>query len=36
MFLNHRTPVLPTPEQALRGRPVPEFTVPSRHTVLGN
>ncbi|CAM5680620.1 peptide-methionine (S)-S-oxide reductase MsrA [Streptomyces californicus] len=36
MFLNRRTPELPTPEQALRGRPVPEFTVPSRHTVLGN
>ncbi|GAA2464531.1 peptide-methionine (S)-S-oxide reductase MsrA [Streptomyces lavendulocolor] len=31
-----RTPVLPTPEQALRGRPEPGFTVPSRHTVLGN
>ncbi|MGV0101401.1 peptide-methionine (S)-S-oxide reductase MsrA, partial [Streptomyces californicus] len=26
MFLNRRTPELPTPEQALRGRPVPEFT----------
>ncbi|MFD7968429.1 peptide-methionine (S)-S-oxide reductase MsrA [Streptomyces clavifer] len=36
MFLSHRTPQLPTPEEALRGRPVPEFTVPSRHTVLGN
>ncbi|MGP9018951.1 peptide-methionine (S)-S-oxide reductase MsrA [Streptomyces sp. BR1] len=36
MFLNSRTPVLPTPEQALKGRPEPEFTVPSRHTVLGN
>ncbi|MFF8607379.1 peptide-methionine (S)-S-oxide reductase MsrA [Streptomyces sp. NPDC015346] len=35
MFLS-RTPVLPTPEQALKGRPVPEFTVPDRHTVLGN
>ncbi|MGI5481010.1 peptide-methionine (S)-S-oxide reductase MsrA [Streptomyces lavendofoliae] len=31
-----RTPVLPTPDQALRGRPEPDFTVPSRHTVLGN
>ncbi|MEV3989443.1 peptide-methionine (S)-S-oxide reductase MsrA [Streptomyces sp. NPDC049837] len=31
-----RTPVLPTPEQALRGRPEPGFTVPARHTVLGN
>lgn len=27
---------LPTPEEALRGRPEPEFTVPERHTVLGN
>ncbi|MFD3570102.1 peptide-methionine (S)-S-oxide reductase MsrA [Streptomyces sp. NPDC058667] len=35
MFLS-RTPVLPTPEQALRGRPEPEFVVPERHTVLGN
>ncbi|QGV78863.1 peptide-methionine (S)-S-oxide reductase MsrA [Streptomyces ficellus] len=31
-----RTPVLPTPDQALRGRPEPGFTVPDRHTVLGN
>ncbi|GAA2480020.1 peptide-methionine (S)-S-oxide reductase MsrA [Streptomyces gobitricini] len=31
-----RTPVLPTPDQALRGRPEPGFAVPSRHTVLGN
>jgi peptide-methionine (S)-S-oxide reductase len=31
-----RTPVLPTPEQALKGRPEPLFTVPDRHTVLGN
>ncbi|MEU4272026.1 peptide-methionine (S)-S-oxide reductase MsrA [Streptomyces sp. NPDC026092] len=35
MFLS-RTPVLPTPEQALKGRPEPEFSVPERHTVLGN
>ncbi|MFJ8657891.1 peptide-methionine (S)-S-oxide reductase MsrA [Streptomyces sp. NPDC093795] len=35
MFLS-RTPVLPTPEQALRGRSEPEFLVPDRHTVLGN
>ncbi|MEV0000029.1 peptide-methionine (S)-S-oxide reductase MsrA [Streptomyces sp. NPDC050848] len=35
MFLS-RTPVLPTPEQALKGRPEPEFQVPERHTVLGN
>ncbi|MFF2652040.1 peptide-methionine (S)-S-oxide reductase MsrA [Streptomyces sp. NPDC058045] len=31
-----RTPVLPTPDQALRGRPEPAFAVPERHTVLGN
>jgi peptide-methionine (S)-S-oxide reductase len=31
-----RTPVLPTPEQALRGRPTPGFPLPERHTVLGN
>ncbi|MBT1095354.1 peptide-methionine (S)-S-oxide reductase MsrA [Streptomyces sp. Tu102] len=31
-----RTPVLPTPEQSLQGRPEPIFTVPGRHTVLGN
>lgn len=31
-----RTPQLPTPEQALKGRPTPGFEVPSRHTVLGN
>ncbi|MFI9581189.1 peptide-methionine (S)-S-oxide reductase MsrA [Streptomyces sp. NPDC052236] len=36
MFLSNRTPQLPTPDQALRGRPAPEFTVPSHHTVLGN
>ncbi|MFF5854791.1 peptide-methionine (S)-S-oxide reductase MsrA [Streptomyces sp. NPDC012751] len=30
-----RTPQLPTPEQALKGRPVPAYTVPDRHTVLG-
>ncbi|MFC8533985.1 peptide-methionine (S)-S-oxide reductase MsrA [Streptomyces sp. NPDC057249] len=36
MFLHRRTPQLPTPEEALRGRSAPEFTVPSRHTVLGN
>ncbi|MFF4700223.1 peptide-methionine (S)-S-oxide reductase MsrA [Streptomyces chattanoogensis] len=27
---------LPTPEEALKGRPEPDFTVPARHTVLGN
>jgi peptide-methionine (S)-S-oxide reductase len=36
MFLHSRTPQLPTPEQALRGRPEPAFSVPDRHTVLGN
>lgn len=30
-----RTPGLPTPEQALQGRPQPVFSVPDRHTVLG-
>ncbi|MGW2203331.1 peptide-methionine (S)-S-oxide reductase MsrA [Streptomyces sp. NPDC001774] len=34
MFLS-RTPVLPTPEQALKGRSESEFAVPERHTVLG-
>ncbi|MEU0634107.1 peptide-methionine (S)-S-oxide reductase MsrA [Streptomyces sp. NPDC005989] len=36
MFLQRRTPQLPTPEEALKGRPTPEFTVPTHHTVLGN
>ncbi|MEU5366038.1 peptide-methionine (S)-S-oxide reductase MsrA [Streptomyces sp. NPDC005925] len=36
MFLNSRTPQLPTREQALTGRPEPAFAVPDRHTVLGN
>ncbi|WP_030623312.1 peptide-methionine (S)-S-oxide reductase MsrA [Streptomyces sclerotialus] len=31
-FKNH----LPSAEEALKGRPEPEFTVPDRHTVLGN
>ncbi|MGQ5650383.1 peptide-methionine (S)-S-oxide reductase MsrA [Streptomyces sp. EKR5.2] len=35
MFPYSRTPRLPTPEQALSGRPKPIFTVPTRHTVLG-
>jgi peptide-methionine (S)-S-oxide reductase len=30
-----RTPVLPTAEQALTGRPEPMFTIPDRHTILG-
>ncbi|GLF94313.1 peptide-methionine (S)-S-oxide reductase MsrA [Streptomyces yaizuensis] len=36
MFLSSRSPQLPTPEQALRGRTEPSFSVPERHTVLGN
>ena len=36
MFLYRRTPQLPTPEEALKGRPEPAFAVPERHTVLGN
>ncbi|MFF2008034.1 peptide-methionine (S)-S-oxide reductase MsrA [Streptomyces sp. NPDC058195] len=36
MFPHRRTPQLPAREEALKGRPVPEFSVPSRHTVLGN
>ena len=35
MFPYSRTPRLPTPEQALSGRPKPIFTIPGRHTVLG-
>ncbi|MFJ8358971.1 peptide-methionine (S)-S-oxide reductase MsrA [Streptomyces sp. NPDC093984] len=35
MFLHSRTPQLPTPEQALSGRPEPAFSVPGRHEVLG-
>ncbi len=31
VFLFDRTPGLPTPEQALRGRAAPVFTVPDRH-----
>lgn len=27
---------IPTPEEALKGRPEPAYTVPERHTVLGN
>ncbi|MEV7612419.1 peptide-methionine (S)-S-oxide reductase MsrA [Streptomyces sp. NPDC089799] len=36
MFTYRRTPELPTPEQAIKGRPEPLFTLPARHTVLGN
>ncbi|MFJ8695883.1 peptide-methionine (S)-S-oxide reductase MsrA [Streptomyces roseolilacinus] len=35
MFLYRRTPEMPAPEQALKGRPEPEFALPDRHTVLG-
>ena len=35
MFLHSRTPQLPSPEQALQGRPERVFTVPDRHAVLG-
>ena len=35
MFLNHRVPVLPTPDEALRGRDT-GLRRPPRHTVLGN
>ncbi|MEU6847284.1 peptide-methionine (S)-S-oxide reductase MsrA [Streptomyces sp. NPDC046716] len=35
MALFGRTPALPTPDQALRGRSEPEFTLSERHTVLG-
>ncbi|MFD0306098.1 peptide-methionine (S)-S-oxide reductase MsrA [Streptomyces sp. NPDC127119] len=34
MFLESRTPKLPTAEQALRGRSEPMYPVPERHTVL--
>ncbi|MDQ8708150.1 peptide-methionine (S)-S-oxide reductase MsrA [Streptomyces sp. LHD-70] len=36
MMLFGRTPVLPTREEALVGRPERAFAVPERHTVLGN
>ncbi|MGH4033864.1 peptide-methionine (S)-S-oxide reductase MsrA [Actinomycetota bacterium Odt1-20B] len=36
MLIGRRSPQLPTQEEALKGRPTPEFEVPSRHTVLGN
>ncbi|MEV4439471.1 peptide-methionine (S)-S-oxide reductase MsrA [Streptomyces sp. NPDC049577] len=35
MLFGRRAPVLPTPEEALKGRPAPEFPLPERHTVLG-
>ncbi|MEU8567685.1 peptide-methionine (S)-S-oxide reductase MsrA [Streptomyces pathocidini] len=36
MSLNRHETRLPTPEEALRGREIPEFAVPDRHTVLGH
>lgn len=36
MLFNSFKNRLPEPEEALRGRPEPAFTVPDRHTVLGN
>ncbi|MGH3325299.1 MAG: peptide-methionine (S)-S-oxide reductase, partial [Streptomyces sp.] len=35
LFGSHKNH-LPTPDEALPGRPEREFTVPERHTVLGN
>ncbi|MET7933793.1 peptide-methionine (S)-S-oxide reductase MsrA [Streptomyces sp. NPDC005322] len=34
LFSRHKNH-LPTPEEALKGRPEPTFSVPDRHTVLG-
>jgi peptide-methionine (S)-S-oxide reductase len=36
MLFNRYKKQLPTAEEALPGRPTPEFPVPARHTVLGN
>jgi peptide-methionine (S)-S-oxide reductase len=36
MLFDHHKTRLPSPEEALAGRPTPEFRVPDRHTVLGN
>ncbi|WP_421107320.1 peptide-methionine (S)-S-oxide reductase MsrA [Streptomyces sp. NEAU-S77] len=36
MLFNRHKNHLPTPEEALKGRPEPGFPVPERHTVLGN
>ncbi|MEU4891183.1 peptide-methionine (S)-S-oxide reductase MsrA [Streptomyces sp. NPDC044780] len=35
LFSRHKNH-LPTPEEALKGRPEPGFPLPDRHTVLGN
>ncbi|MFK8848778.1 peptide-methionine (S)-S-oxide reductase MsrA [Streptomyces sp. Ac-502] len=36
MLFNRFKNALPTPEEALKGRPERDFPVPDRHTVLGN
>jgi peptide-methionine (S)-S-oxide reductase len=36
MIFGHHKKRLPAPDEALGGRPEPVFTVPDRHTVLGN
>ncbi|MGW8378822.1 peptide-methionine (S)-S-oxide reductase MsrA [Streptomyces sp. ODS28] len=36
MLIGRHRNSLPTPEEALKGRAEPEFTLPERHTVLGN
>lgn len=36
MLFNRFKNRLPEPDEALRGRPEPAFSVPERHTVLGN
>ncbi|WP_184346711.1 peptide-methionine (S)-S-oxide reductase MsrA [Streptomyces olivoverticillatus] len=36
MLFGRRETRLPTAEEALKGRPEPEFPLPDRHTVLGN
>ncbi|MEV6777576.1 peptide-methionine (S)-S-oxide reductase MsrA [Streptomyces syringium] len=36
MLFHRRETRLPSPEEALKGRPEPEFALPDRHTVLGN
>ncbi|WP_030668283.1 peptide-methionine (S)-S-oxide reductase MsrA [Streptomyces rimosus] len=35
MLFNRFKTALPSPDEALKGRPEPAFTVPDRHTVLG-
>jgi peptide-methionine (S)-S-oxide reductase len=36
MIFSHHKKHLPSPDEALNGRAEPAFTVPDRHTVLGN